>query len=85
MQAKARSTQAQLVPRRVSEASAKRYLDGVLEGAKVVPVGKLDDRKLVLPFQILNPLLMGGGVACETSGEALTVVGGHQNEEIPRQ
>lgn len=43
--------------------SGPHYLDGVLEGAQVVPVGELDDRKLVLSFQILNPLVIDGWVA----------------------
>lgn len=33
-----------------TQTNTQTDLDGIFEGAKVVPVGELDDRQLVLPF-----------------------------------
>lgn len=38
--------------------NSSTYLDGVFKSAQVVSIGELDDRKLVVLLQVLDPLHM---------------------------
>lgn len=42
----------------------RSHLDGVLESAKIISVGKLDYRQLVVFFKVLNPLFCSRESTC---------------------